>query len=233
MQDFIENTIKITELHINRAEALRYLHINGQAPAEILADLADAEQQLLQTARPRFTWQEFALQKAETITLMGTNLTLPGSDIAELLQDADRCILLATTLGLAVDELIRRTEFTDMSRALMLDACASAAVENLCDQVQQQLVKQFAAQGQYLTDRFSPGYGDLPLSLQKPLCATLNTQRLIGLTVSGSGILLPRKSVTAIIGISSHPQSKRQSGCATCNLAATCPFRKAGQNCGK
>ena len=233
MQNFTDDTIKITELHINRAETLRYLHILGQAPTEILTDLAYAEQQLLQTAQPRFIWQEFSLQKAEEITLQGTNLTLPGADITKLLQDADRCVLLAATLGLVVDELIRRTEVTDMSRALMLDACASAAVENLCDQVQQQLVEQFAAQGDYLTDRFSPGYGDLPLSLQKPLCATLNSQRLIGLTVSSSGILLPRKSVTAIIGISNRPQAKRPSGCATCNLSATCPFRKVGQNCGK
>ncbi len=58
------------------------------------------------------------------------------------------------------------------------------------------------AQALYLTDRFSPGYGDMPLAQSGQICEVLNTGRSIGLTVSQSGILMPRKSVTAVLGIS-------------------------------
>ncbi len=229
--------IAVTNLNINRAEALRYLRLpqgldEHMLPADIIQQLDEAEQAVLQAAEPRFVWREFALEHTPGgISLGNTALVLPGSDIARLLNQSSTCLLLAATLGLACDELIRRTEPVDMSRALMLDAFASAAVENLCDQVQAQLANYYAAKQLYITDRFSPGYGNLPIGLQKPLCAALNAQRRIGLTVSNSGILLPRKSVTAVMGLSPTPTDHRQHNCSTCNMQAACPYKKAGKLC--
>ena len=167
------------------------------------------------------------------IALADCNLVLAGSDIACLLQNAESCLLLAATLGSGADELIRRAEIRDISRALFLDACASAAVENLCEQLQNQLREQLAEQGIYLTGRFSPGYGDLPISCQPQFCAALDTVRSIGLTVSHSGLLLPRKSVTAVIGLLSEPpvqaQLTFQHNCAACRLR-DCPYRRKVKN---
>ena len=79
--------------------------------------------------------------------------------------------------------------------------------------------------------RFSPGYGDLPLEIQKDLCRMLNASRRIGLTVSESMLMVPCKSVTAVIGIAEEPQDHRASGCEVCNLFRTCEFRKEGGTC--
>lgn len=231
--------IAIDGLKIDHAEALRYLRLppamtRRDLSADILRQLNEAEQAVLQAAEPRFAWREFAIsQTAAGLSLDRTALTLPGADIARLLESSPSCLLLAATLGLAVDELIRRAEITDMSRALMLDAFASAAVEALCDQVQAALAAKYAEKRLYLTRRFSPGYGDLPLDLQQPFCATLDCRRQIGLTVSASGILLPRKSVTAIIGLKAEPPAPRQTthNCAECNMRDACPYRRAGQTC--
>jgi hypothetical protein len=87
--------------------------------------------------------------------------------------------------------------------------------------------------GLYFTDRFSPGYGDLPLSLQPALTSLLDTSRQIGLTLTDSLILLPRKSVTAVLGLAHKPQTKRFRGCAYCSMFASCAYRKAGKTCGK
>ena len=87
-----------------------------------------------------------------------------------------------------------------MSRALALDCCASAAVEELCDQIELELQGKFP--GCFFPYRFSPGYGDLPLEVQGELLHLLDAPRRVGLCANESSLLTPRKSVTAILGIS-------------------------------
>ncbi len=224
--------MQIEQLQIDRAEALRYLRWQSteKLPPEMAEQLGRAENDILAAAQPRFVYKCFAMEKAaDKVCLQGSGLVLTGRDIACLLQNARECLLLAATLGGRVDEIIRRAEICDISRALLLDACASAAVESLCEQLQDALREQLQAQGVYMTARFSPGYGDLPLSCQPQFCATLDTVRSIGLTVSRSGLLLPRKSVTAVIGLLTEPpaaaQLTLQHNCAACRLK-NCPYRR-------
>ena len=79
--------------------------------------------------------------------------------------------------------------------------------------MEETLREKLAAQALYLTDRFSPGYGDMPLAQSGQICEVLNAGRSIGLTVSQSGILMPRKSVTAVLGISRTQVLRRPKGC--------------------
>lgn len=225
--------MQIERLQIDRAEVLRYLRWYSPAeslPPEMSGQISRAENDILAAAQPRFVYKCFALEKAaDEVRLAGSSLVLAGQDIACLLQNAENCLLLAATLGGGVDGLIRRAEICDVSRALLLDACASAAVENLCEQLQNKLREYLQKQAVFLTARFSPGYGDLPLGCQAQFCATLDTVRSIGLTVSQSGLLLPRKSVTAVIGLLKEPpvdaQLNFQHNCAACRLK-NCPYRK-------
>ena len=101
------------------------------------------------------------------------------------------------TLGLQVDELIRSAEVSDMAGAVILDRFASDFAEQLCDQVQAEL----AAKHGELTTRFSPGYGDFPLAAQHDILKLLNAGKAIGLFATDSGVLIPGKSVTAVVGI--------------------------------
>ena len=86
--------------------------------------------------------------------------------------------------------------------------------------------------GWFLTDRFSPGYGDLPLCIQPEVCAALDAGRRVGIHVSDSFLMNPMKSVTAVIGIADRPQMARVRGCAYCAMAASCRLRKGGKHCG-
>ena len=112
----------------------------------------------------------------------------------------------------------------------MLDCCASAAIENVCDNLCADLQEELEG---YLTDRFSPGYGDLPITLQRSFLLALNAQRRIGLTVTDSCLLIPSKSVTAIIGVSDAPVERGTRGCAVCNMKDSCAYRASGTKCGK
>ena len=226
--------INITTIHIDRSEALRYLHHKGQElPPEICTALDDAANTIITRATPRCVYRLFPLQRHPDLQLGGTNIALPGQAIAGLLADCEYALLFAATLGGTVDDIIRRRQISDISAALMLDACASAAIEDICDQLEQQLSIAIQAQGYHLTHRFSPGYADLPLDLQQPLCTVLDATRRIGLTVSPSDILIPRKSVTAIIGLSRRQQSPAADPCADCALGGDCPFQRDGRPCGK
>lgn len=115
--------------------------------------------------------------------------------------------------------------------AVAADAAASTLIEQLCDEIEGELRREYQARGLYITGRYSPGYGDCPLALQSVFAAYLDTGRKIGLTVGSSGLLLPRKSVTAILGISQKPVTGYRAGCAHCVLQKTCQYRKRGVSC--
>ena len=215
---------------INPNEVLLYLgYTGGEVPAELDAEINDCIDMIRQVARPRLTYRFFPLEDG---TLPGLDFPLKGEDIRKHLSDCTHAVLMAATLGPDVETLLMRTEVQDMARALILDSCASTAIENVCDNFESELRLQCQDRGKYLTDRFSPGYGDMPISQQKEFCEALDTQRRIGLTVSQSGILVPRKSVTAVLGISDTPRTRRSSGCANCSMFRTCQLRKNGRSCG-
>ncbi|HJB40170.1 MAG TPA: methionine synthase [Candidatus Ruthenibacterium avium] len=154
-----------------------------------------------------------------------------GKDLARHLKDCDGAVLFAVTLGGAVDALLRRTQLTDMAYAVIMDAAASVVAESAAEQAQQFLIAQTQEKGRYLTGRFSPGYGDSPLSLQTLFLKHLDAQRKIGLCATDTCLLTPRKSITAICGEASVPVKGALAGCATCALRETCQKRKEGNPC--
>ena len=83
-----------------------------------------------------------------------------------------------------------------------------------------------------ITFRYSPGYGDLPLDIQKNFLNVLDAQKKIGLTTSENFLLFPRKSVTAIIGIINKNIKIKERNCQECNNYKNCSFRRKGENCG-
>lgn len=209
------------------SESLRYLGVRGQPPSELSAQVEEALTRLLPLCSPRWVWRA---EDKEQLPTMG--LELPGQDIHTLLRDCRRVVLFALTLGQEADLLIRREGLRSPATSLILDACASAVCEQACDRLQAQLEEQLCADGLFATDRFSPGYGDLPLSVQIPLLELLDAQRRCGITLSPALLMTPRKSVTAIFGLADRPQGKRARGCAFCSMRKNCSYRKAGITCG-
>jgi hypothetical protein len=217
---------------INVNQVLLYLgYHGGQVPDEVEESIARCWAELKTAARPRCLWRAFELE--EGCRPAGTALTLEGADIRAHLGGCSQVVLMAATLGPDVETLLMRAQITDMARAVVLDACASSAIENVCDNLEQELRADCAAQGRYLTDRYSPGYGDMPIRQQGDFCRVLDTQRRMGLTVSERDLLIPRKSVTAVLGIADTPRTRRSRGCEHCSMFRTCAYRKEGGCCGK
>ena len=115
--------------------------------------------------------------------------------------------------------------------AAVVDAMASAVMEELCNALEAEIRTSVQAQGHYLTGRFSPGYGDCPLTLQQPFAIALDTVRGLGMAVTPENLLTPRKSVTAILGVADHPVTGARAGCGHCLLREKCEYRKRGTTC--
>lgn len=101
--------------------------------------------------------------------------------------------IFCATVGIGADRLISRYSLTKPSRAVITDGCATAAIECFCDYICRDI---FCTNPQ---ERFSPGYGDLPLEMQKGILNYLDASLNIGLSMTDSYLLTPTKSVTAIV----------------------------------
>lgn len=219
--------------NFNRREVLQYLQWRGnEIPSDVDAMIDQAIADTLAVCTPKYIWKQFSLDRSDRLMIPELSLELPGENIRELLSDCDSCIFMAATLGNALERQIRMAQARDLSRAIILDCCGSSAIEAVCDAVETEIADALTG-SIYFTDRFSPGYGDFPLDFQHDLIRVLDTSRQIGLTLTDSCILLPRKSVTAIIGLADKPQTKRFRGCSYCSMFEQCRYRKAGKYCGK
>lgn len=118
-------------------------------------------------------------------------------DLAKNLSNCKEAILFAATIGLQADRLIAKYSRLSPAKALLMQAIGTERIESLCEQFSMDLQKD----GLHLRPRFSPGYGDLPLTLQKKIMLRLDCAKNIGVTLNSQLLMTPSKSVTAIIGL--------------------------------
>jgi len=124
--------------------------------------------------------------------------TLQSEHLAKLLRNCDSAIIFGATIGIGIDRLIAKHGRISPAKALMIQAIGAERIEALCDAFENDIKKEINAE---FTPRFSPGYGDLPLNVQKNIFSILDCSKKIGLTLNDSMLMSPSKSVTAFIGL--------------------------------
>ena len=140
-----------------------------------------------------------AVKKVHRLFL-GTH-PLPGQALSRHLQNCPKVILFTATVGLTIDRMIQRHFVTEPAIAVWLNAIGSERVEALCRLFCTELKADYAAEGLVPIERFSPGYGDLPLAFQKDIFTLLDCPRKIGVTLNQSLLMSPEKSVSALVGL--------------------------------
>lgn len=211
--------------------ALRYMGFKMNGANDFMPVVTDCLNELCGCISPQYVYKLFDITSTpDGICVEGTDLVLTGNSVREHLSGCKKCVLMAATLSAAADTLIRRYSAYDMTRSFVTDCLASAAIESVCDSAEKDMRSKLP--DKFFTWRFSPGYGDLPLDLQQTVLSVLNAGKRIGLNVTDSMMLVPSKSVTAVIGVSDEPVLKRNRGCPDCNMFETCSFRKGGFHCG-
>lgn len=205
-------------------EVLRYLgHDRQVIDADLQMQIDRCVNSVRISSKPRLT---YTVREVKNGIIDG--LELGGNDIKMLLSSSIQAIIMAATLGPEAEQLLRKAEVLNMSDAVILDCAQSTAIENVCDNFEAMMRQEYRKKGLYLTDRYSPGYGDLPMESQKKILDLLFAEKRIGLTLTATNIMVPRKSVTCIIGISEERQKLHLRGCANCTLNLNCAYRKGG-----
>ena len=152
-----------------------------------------------------------------------------GNDLTRHLTGCEEVVLFAVTLGAGADRALRRAQMGSVAMAAAMDAAASAMAEGCAAQAHALLRRSARERGLWLTQRFSPGYGDCPLSLQPALLRLLDAPRAIGLTATKDDLLLPRKSVTAIWRAGGSSGDGLSGGLRTLRAARRLPAQTRGE----
>lgn len=166
-------------------------------------------------------WAAWNLRAARSLKAasLPTTFGLSGSDS------------FGATLAVAFDIGIRRLSLQRIAYGAAAQAVGAALIESYCDKLEEEWKGELSAEFTYRS-RFSPGYGDWPLTDQEKIFRLLELPKKIGLTLTAGGLMAPIKSVTAVIGINHGLQNEtrkepdaRHSSCNAC-MALNCPFRK-------
>jgi len=162
------------------------------------------------------------LIEADTVTFGEMNIK--SHALADHLRNCNPVVLLAATLGTGADTLLRRYSALDMEKALIAQAVCTAMIERYCDTVVCEIAQNPRLEGLHPTTRFSPGYGDFDIKWQKDVLKLLNAEKSIALFLSDGYMLIPSKSVTAVIGFSKEKTNVNEK-CALCTNTQ-CAYRK-------
>ena len=179
-------------------EILHYAMLPSFAPAPEELPLKESLEAARGAAQCRAVWCRYPLKRnGEELDLGFAKTTSQG--LKRHLEGCDEIVLFACTAGAEMDRRISRAKLQSPAKGLLMHAIGAQQVEGGCDRLCRQLAEQFP--DKQLTDRYSPGYGDLPLEMQRDVMTALDCGRTVGIILTDSLLMTPSKSVTAIIGM--------------------------------
>lgn len=188
-----------TEPPLDKREILRYSGACGSVP-ELDALIDECLTELDGALTYKVCWRTFDVSTDGDLLDLDFTKTASAA-LSKNLHGCQKIILFAATVGIGLDRLIARYSRVSPSKALIFQSIGAERIEALCDTFCAEMAELAKGNGYSLRPRFSPGYGDLALSVQRDIFSVLDCSRKIGLTLNDSLLMSPTKSVTAIIGI--------------------------------
>jgi hypothetical protein len=192
-------TISLTDfdpLCVNEKEVMRYLHTEKMDDG--LKDIyTSCVKKVYEVSSPRAVFKRLDISVSESTVDFGF-MKVSSKSLAKNLSGCQEAFIFAATLGIGVDRAYERIVRASQANATVFSAVASSFIESFCDYVNEKLAKDLVTR-----PRFSVGYGDFLLEHQKDILSFLEADKRLGLCLTKSYMMVPVKSVTAIIGIRS------------------------------
>lgn len=183
---------------IDRKLALHFLSFgnkNVSLSEESEALMEESEKLVLSAQNLKACYGIYGISRGQLLDLGFSKVE--SRDLARSLEGCDKIILFAATAGTEIDRLILKFERISPSKATVIQAVGAALVERWCDEICDGFVEKYGAN----RFRYSCGFGDLPLTLQRDIFTALKLEKNLGMSLSEKCIMSPSKSVTAIVGI--------------------------------
>lgn len=220
-----------------RAEILRYLGFSGHALQEPLKSRIDCViESCIRERKPNGIYAVYPISIEEgsdgpAVIVGGTTLVFHGESIVEYMRGASHCALMAVTLGLGSERRMRSLAATSLTDEAVYSCVCSDLVECGADKLEAQVVAYAREHGLFAKERYCPGFGDFSLDVQADFIRVLGADKHLGIYVTPAGILVPSKSMTAVVGLFEDVPGKARLGCAHCTCRDYCLIRESGTVC--
>lgn len=148
-----------------------------------------------------YRYLHVASRTERMLTFANSDFYIKSAQVVRMLENAEPVILFMVTIGSRLEEVVKEMFDDDrMAEAVILDAIGSETADAVADHLHRDVLWRMArANGMKVTPRFSPGYGDWPVTVQAAFLKACGGD-LIDISVNSSSLMSPRKSVSAVLG---------------------------------
>jgi len=223
--------VRDIRLTLKLAEVLRRQGIREYS--RLKSDMKDLIQELLarvnsgQLLEPAIIYQTYPIKEVNhnQLSLEG-DAVLHGSILSSVLAEARELAVVVCTIGPGLEKQVTEYINNDQAlRGLFLDGIGSAAVDSLSFEVCSLIGSEASLRGYQASSPLSPGGPRFPLSEQWQLFELVPADQ-IGVSLTSSAVMVPRKSLSMVIGMGSDMKTwTKAESCARCNLRNTCHYR--------
>lgn len=141
-------------------------------------------------------------QSGDRVIFQNHTICIENDKVARLLRHSSKVVFFMVTIGSSLEKALQSLlEHGDVTEGAALDAIGSETADAVADYVHHVAISNLASQNSYkITPRFSPGYGEWALTIQRDILDLCEGHR-IGISLTGSCLMQPRKSVSAVFGL--------------------------------
>ncbi len=174
--------------------------------------------------RPEMLYRRLSVERVvHDRVVLEAGIELRGTLIGQHLRPAVEVIIMLCTIGASLDEEVSQALKKDMVYGLALDGLGSAAVEVLANAACHQFDGEARARGMETGIPLSPGMMGWPVEEGQPRIFSALQADQIGISVTQSWVMLPRKSLSMVLGIGPHMMGG--TSCDYCAMRATCRYQ--------
>lgn len=187
---------------VNEREVWRYAGYAGLPPeseGELNRMFREAEKEINSSCSFSVCYETFKLEWKDGKPELP--FETESLNLAKCLTGSTEVVMFAATIGIEADRKTARAKMLSPAKALIMQAFGAERVECLCEVFCREMKEKYAGEGRSVTPRFSPGYGDLKLSVQKDFFRILEINKNLAVSLGDNLLMTPTKSVTAVFGI--------------------------------
>ncbi len=211
------------KVNIDKQLALRFLRVRKEVDDETKAILESCLDEFEKVVQYKASYRYYDIKIENDEVAFDDDFTLKSEKLAKNLRGCSGAFVFVVTTSIGVDRLITKYMNLQVSRAVILDAIGSAAVECFCDYLSKSIQDE---NGVCFRPRFSPGYGDLSINCQGCVLGACDASRKIGVTLSSNHLMIPKKTVSAIAGVRPKDEvCEKATRCENCDNT-NCMYRE-------
>lgn len=211
------------EVKVDTDLALRFLRVRKEPDTSTKQVLSECMDEFLSVVSYKASYRYFDIKAEGNKVYFDNNMVLESTKLVKCLDKCTGAFVFVATTTSAVDRLILKHSKINVTKSVIIDAIGSAAIENFCDILCRKIqIDNNVA----FRPRFSPGYGDLSILCQNDVLSCVDSTRKIGVTLNNRCMMLPTKSVSAIVGV--RPENEKCSKSSSCENCEdiNCPYRE-------